>query len=213
MVLFKVGWGNALGGGVEMAAQSYVDQLLSDARLVAEYSAAISDRLNAKLVAAIDAVERLPAVQRTLSAPAVTELYDLYEKSREQVPFKQFYALRNGWRVFPSRWQRRWTAIMVVAAILFMIGTLHLTRIYNRGVDISAALTVLEVSEAEIRFGELERGCSTPMTNWETPHSFRGRLPSIRSPVKSVRRQTGRVRNSTGATSSFFLHGKPLTGC
>ena len=46
---------------------------------------------------------------------------------------------------------------MVVAAIMFMIGTLHLTRIYNRGVDISAALTVLEVSEAEIRFGELER--------------------------------------------------------
>ena len=140
-----------------MSTQSYVEELLDNARLVAHYLAAIGGQSNAKLVAAIDAVERLPPPQRTLSTPAVTELSDVYEKSREQVPFRQFYALRNGWRVFPSRRQRWLTAVMVVAAILFMICTLHLTRIYNRGVDISAVLTALEESEAEIRYGELER--------------------------------------------------------
>ena len=134
-----------------MSTQSYVEELLDNARLVAHYLAAIGGQSHAKLVAAIDAVERLPPPQRTLSTPAVTELSDVYEKSREQVPFRQFYALRNGWRVFPSRRQRWLTAVMVVAAILFMICTLHLTRIYNRGVDISAVLTALEESEAEIR--------------------------------------------------------------
>ena len=92
-----------------------------------------------------------------LSTPAVTELYDLYEKSREQVPFKQFYALRNGWRVFPrggsDAGRRSWSLRQSCS----WSGTLHLTRIYNRGVDISAALTALEESEAEIRYGELER--------------------------------------------------------
>ncbi|MDQ2633635.1 MAG: hypothetical protein M3Y78_07830 [Pseudomonadota bacterium] len=140
-----------------MSTQSHVEELLNDARLVAHYLAAIGESSHAKLVAAIDAVERLPAPQRTLSTQAVTDLSELYQKARKQVPFKQFYALRNGWRVFPSRRQRWLTAIMVVAAIMFMICTLHLTRIYNRGVDISAVLTALEESEAEIRYGELER--------------------------------------------------------
>jgi hypothetical protein len=85
------------------------------------------------------------------------QLIGEYEKSREPVPFKAFYALRNGWRIFPTKWQRLLTAIMVLAAILFMVCTLHLTRIYNRGVEISASLTALEESEAEIRYGELER--------------------------------------------------------
>ena len=136
---------------------SYIDALLRDARLVAEYSAAIGGRQDTELVTAIDAVERLPANQRTLAAPQVVALSQVYAKAREGVPFKEFYALRNGWCIFPSFWRRAWTVVMVLAAIAFMICTLHLTRIYNRGVDISATLTVLEESEAEIRYGELER--------------------------------------------------------
>ena len=140
-----------------MAKKSFVDELLDDARRVAEYSAAVSGQLNTTLVTAIDAVDRLPPPQRTLSDPAVTHLIGEYEKLRGQVPFKEFYALRNGWRIFPTKWQRLLTAIMVLAAILFMVCTLHLTRIYNRGVEISASLTALEEGEAEIRYGELER--------------------------------------------------------
>ena len=140
-----------------MATQSYVDELVRDARLVADYSAAVTGRFNNALVAAIDAVENLPAPQRTSSAPAVVELSNLYDLARKDVEFRIFFALRGGWCVFPSKRQRRWTAVMVVAAIVFMICTLHLTRIYNRGVELSVALTSLEQNQSEIRFGELER--------------------------------------------------------
>ncbi len=103
---------------------------------------------------------------------------------------------------------------MVVAAILFMIGTLHLTRIYNRGVDISAALTVLEVSEAEIRFGELERRLLDAHDQLGDA-AFVPEQAAVDSKPDKVGQapDSRRVRNSTGTTSSFFLHGKPLTGC
>ncbi|MDI6027217.1 hypothetical protein QBK99_13550 [Corticibacterium sp. UT-5YL-CI-8] len=140
-----------------MSNAPYVNLLLRDAQMVAEFLTATNGGTNTALRSAIDAVELLPAKDRLLSAPAVTHLAQIYEASRKQVPFKQFYALRSGWRVFPSKWRRLWTAVMVLAAIAFMICTLHLTRIYNRGVEISAALTLLEQSEAEMRYGELER--------------------------------------------------------
>ncbi|MBD0414496.1 hypothetical protein [Oryzicola mucosus] len=140
-----------------MSNAPYVNVLLRDARMVAEFLTATNGVTNTELRSAIDAVERLPTKDRLLSAPAVTQLAQIYEDLRKQVPFKQFYALRSGWRVFPSKWRRLWTAVMVLAAIAFMICTLHLTRIYNRGVEISAALTTLEQNEAEMRYGELER--------------------------------------------------------
>ena len=113
---------------------SYIDALLRDARLVAEYSAAIGGRQDTELVTAIDAVERLPANQRTLAAPQVVALSQVYAKAREGVPFKEFYALRNGWCIFPSFWRRAWTVVMdgripngavlliLFAVVVFLVG-------------------------------------------------------------------------------------------
>ena len=122
--------------------------------------------------------------------------------------FQQFYALRSGWRVFPSRRQRLLTAVMVGVAILFMICTLHMTRIYNRGVDISATLTSLEESEAEIRYGELERRLLDAQVQLGDAAIGLDRAADDRK-LSTVRQIAAR---QLGATSSFYWpppHRKP----
>jgi hypothetical protein len=136
---------------------SRIDDLLRDSRLVYDYCNSVGGIDVDALIAAINAVEALTGDDRVPSAAAVIELRKQYAQGRTQMPFDVFYSLRNGWTIFPPRSKKWVTAGVVGLAIVFMICVLHLTRIYNRGVDLSAELSVLEASQAERRYGELER--------------------------------------------------------
>ena len=147
----------AMSGQAAPSTLSQIDELLRDAKLVHDYCNAVGEICVEDLATAINAVEALGGGARVPSATAVVELRKQYALARKKLDFDVFYSLRNGWTMFPTRGERWMTAGVVLLAILFMICVLHLTRIYNRGVELSAELTVLEASQAEKRYGELER--------------------------------------------------------
>jgi len=140
-----------------MINPSKVDDLLRDAKLVYDYCNEVGSLKEDQLLVSINAVENLKPEDRLSSAPEVTELRKRYIEARANLPFDVFYSLRNGWTIFPPRSKKWMTAGVVILAIAFMVCVLHLTRIYNRGVELSAELSLLEASQAERRYGELER--------------------------------------------------------
>ena len=105
-----------MSGQAAPSTLSQIDELLRDARLVHGYCSAVGDIGVEDLAAAINAVEALASGARVPSATEVAELRKQYALVRKKLDFDVFYSLRNGWTMFPTRWERWMTAVVVVLA-------------------------------------------------------------------------------------------------
>lgn len=141
-----------------MADTTLVDDLISDAKLVAGYGQRAGLFEDDQLFVAISRVERLPADERLLSCDEMVELQREFNRSRKIVPFGVLAALRNGWSpLVISRSLSLSVVLCVVLSIVLMTVVGRLTFVYNQGRTLLVDIERLQSQGYEQRFGQLER--------------------------------------------------------
>jgi hypothetical protein len=133
----------------------YVDDLLRDAKLIADFGLRAGLFEDAGLYSAIAEVDRLP--EKEPWAPEVTALQLEMNKAANKVPFAMLVELRNGWTPGESGKVRVRLTVLLVISVVLMIAAGHLSQIYNRGIALISEINALSIADPDRRFGQLTR--------------------------------------------------------
>ncbi len=134
---------------------TYVDDLLRDARLVANYALRAGLLRDTTLQTAIAAVEKPPQKERW--SRDVIALQSALSKSASLVPFSTLVELREGWSPGDIKGAKWRLTILLISSVLLMIVVGQLSQTYNRGVGLLTEIQVLSVSGPDRQFGQLAR--------------------------------------------------------
>lgn len=137
-----------------MDDSKYIADLVTDAKLVAEYGMQAGLLSDASLYQAIAAVESTAATDR--KSPEVLKLHEEMAKAMKLIPFSTLRALRRGWRP-GSGDSPALLVFLLIASLVFMILAVKLTAIYNTGVELVDEIRTVASTDPEHRFGQLSR--------------------------------------------------------
>jgi hypothetical protein len=133
----------------------YVEELVSDAKLVASYGRRAGLFTDARLYAAIAAVERLQA--KDSFAQEVVDLQLAVNEASKAVPFTTLVALKEGWVPGSSGRAKKRLTVLLLSSVLLMIIAGQLFQVYSQGVAILKEINTLSLSDPDRRFGQLTR--------------------------------------------------------
>lgn len=137
-------------------SDQFVDDIIKDARLIADYGRLSGAFKDDAFFSALADAERVET--RTISEPAIVKLQKQLNDAAKLVPFTTFAALHRNWTPRRSSRKSAWmSAFLVALSIIFMAATAQLTYIYNQGTDLLAAVETLQEQDTEQRFGHLVR--------------------------------------------------------
>lgn len=133
----------------------YVDELVSDAKLVANYGRRAGVLPDGTLFKAIAAVERLS--DKDATSQQVIDLQVALNQTSKDVPYTTLVALREGWVPGATGHAKRRLTVLLLTSVLLMIIAGQLFQVYSQGTTLLKEINSLSLSDPDRRFGQLTR--------------------------------------------------------